>query len=300
MADQMKSAARPAPAEAAASLAAAPAGPAPAEIARLQGLARLVRRDILVMLNRAGSGHTGGSLSVTDILVALFFSKLRHRPQEPTWPERDRFVLSKGHAAPAYYAVLARSGYFDLSQLLTLRQLGSCLQGHPDCTLTPGVEVSTGSLGQGLSVAQGMALGLRLDRRPSRVYAVLGDGEMQEGQVWEALMSCAHYRIDNLCAIIDCNDLQIDGWVREIMNIEPLGDKLRAFGWHTLDVDGHDFAGLLPALEAAEAVKGRPTVILARTVKGKGVSIFEGKAKYHGVAPTDEELAVALRELGEA
>jgi len=301
MANQMKTVAQPASPEAAASLAGEVLSPVPpAELARLRALATQVRRDILMMLHRAGSGHTGGSLSVADILVALFCSKMRHRPQEPTWPERDRFILSKGHAAPAYYAVLARSGYFPLDQLMTLRQLGSCLQGHPDCTLTPGIDVSTGSLGQGLSVAGGLALGLRLDARPSRVYVVLGDGEMQEGQVWEAVMSAAHYKIDNLCAVVDRNELQIDGWVRDVMNVEPLDAKFAAFGWHTISVDGHDFGQLLPALDAAERVKGRPTVILARTVKGKGVSIFEGKAKYHGVAPNDEELAQALRELGEA
>jgi transketolase len=306
MAEQMKSTARPDPVGGAASLvedvsgpAGARRGPSPAELARLGRLARRIRRDILIMLNRAGSGHTGGSLSATDILVALFFSKMRHRPQEPRWPDRDRFVLSKGHAAPAYYAVLAHSGYFPPDELLKLRQLGSCLQGHPDCTLTPGVEVSTGSLGQGLSVASGMALGLRLDGLPSRVYVMLGDGEMQEGQVWEAAMSAAHFKVDNLCAIVDCNDLQIDGLVREVMNIEPLAAKLQAFGWHTIECDGHDIGQVLAALDAAEAVKGRPTAIVARTVKGKGVSIFEGKAKYHGVAPTDEELAQALRELGE-
>jgi transketolase len=300
MADQMKSAARPASPQAASLASDGLSGPPdPAELARLARLARQVRRDIVTMLHKAGSGHTGGSLSVTDILVALFFSKLRHRPQEPTWADRDRFVLSKGHAAPAYYAVLARSGYFPLTELSTLRQLGSCLQGHPDCTLTPGVEVSSGSLGQGLSVAQGMALGLRLDARPSRVYAVLGDGELQEGQVWEAAMSGAHFKLDNLCAVVDCNDLQIDGLVREVMNVEPVRDKFAAFGWHTLDIDGHDLGQLLAALDEAERVKGRPTAVLARTVKGKGVSIFEGKAKYHGVAPNDEELAQALRELGE-
>jgi transketolase len=291
----MKSATRPAAAAAAPSL--DQAAPAPADLARLRELARQIRKDILIMLHRAGSGHTGGSLSATDILVALFFAKMRHRPAEPRWLGRDRFVLSKGHAAPAYYAVLARGGYFDPAELLTLRQLGSCLQGHPDCLLTPGVEVSSGSLGQGLSVAQGMALGLRLDGRPSRVYALLGDGECQEGQVWEAAMSAAHFGLDNLCAVVDANDLQIDGRVSEIMNVQPLAEKFAAFGWHTLECDGHDFAPLLAALDKAETVKGRPTAIIARTIKGKGVSIFEGQVKYHGVAPTDEELALALREL---
>jgi transketolase len=299
MAEQSKSMASPVLSAAAASMADTPglSNPSQAEVARLKGLARQIRRDILIMLNRAGSGHTGGSLSVTDILVALFFSKMRHNPRDHAWPERDHFILSKGHAAPAYYACLARSGYFPMEELSTLRQLGSCLQGHPDCMLTPGVEVSGGSLGQGLSVAGGLALALRLDRKPSRVYVVLGDGECQEGQVWEAAMSTAHFKVDGLCAIVDCNDLQIDGPVREIMNVEPLADKWAAFGWHVQEVDGHDFGQLLPALDAAEQVKGRPSVILAHTVKGKGVSIFEGKVKYHGVAPTDEELARALKEL---
>lgn len=299
MADQMKSAARSASQAATLAADGLAGAPGPAELQRLEALARQIRRDIVTMLHRAGSGHTGGSLSATDLIVALFFGKMRHRPAEPLWSGRDRFVLSKGHAAPAYYAALARAGYFPLEELLTLRQLGSCLQGHPDCILTPGVEVSSGSLGQGLSVAQGIALGLRLDGSSSRVYAILGDGECQEGQVWEAAMSCAHFRIDNLCTLVDCNDLQIDGLVREVMNVEPLADKFAAFGWHVLDIDGHDMSQILAALAAAEQVKGRPTVILARTVKGKGVSIFEGKAKYHGVAPDDEELAQALKELGE-
>jgi transketolase len=297
MADQLKSAARPVASAAAPLREAALPG---AELTRLRDLARQLRRDILVMLHRAGSGHTGGSLSAADIITALFFSKMRHRVSEPTWPDRDRFVLSKGHAAPAYYAALAQCGYFPKDELLTLRRLGSCLQGHPDCLLTPGVEVSTGSLGQGLSVACGLAMGLRLDQRPSRVYVVMGDGEMQEGQVWEAAMSAAHFKVDNLCALIDANDLQIDGPVAEVMGVAPLAEKFAAFGWHTLEIDGHDLGQILPALDAAGQVRGRPTVIVCRTVKGKGVSIFEGKAKYHGVAPTDEELAIALRELDEA
>ncbi len=264
---------------------------------KLKDTARQVRRDTLVMLNRAGSGHTGGSLSSVEILTALFFSKMRHRAHDPCWEERDRFVLSKGHAAPAFYAVLARCGYFPLDQLMTLRKLGSHLQGHPDCKFTPGVEVPTGSLGQGLSMANGMALALRLDGKPSRVYVLLGDGEVQEGQIWEAAMSAAHYKLDNLCAILDHNGLQIDGSVEKVMNIKPLSDKWRAFGWKVIDIDGHDYIQILNALDAAEEIKGQPTMVIAETVKGKGVSFFENKVEYHGVAPTDDELERALKEL---
>lgn len=265
--------------------------------ARLREIARQVRIDIVRMLHAAGSGHLGGSLSATDLLVALFYGRLNHDPANPDWPGRDRFVLSKGHGAPALYAVLARMGYFSLKELLTLRQLGSCLQGHPDCHLTPGVEMSTGSLGQGLSVANGMALANRLDGNPAKVFVLLGDGEIQEGQVWEAAMTAAHYGLDNLTAILDNNRLQIDGFISEIMNIEPITAKWLAFGWHAIDVDGHDFAQILQALDEADQTKGRPSIIVARTIKGKGVSIFENKPEYHGVAPTTEELAVALEEL---
>jgi len=270
------------------------------DAAQLAEIAREMRVDILQMLHAAGSGHTGGSLSAIDLLVALFFGKMNHDPQAPFWPQRDKFVLSKGHGAPAYYAVLSKLGYFDRQELFTLRKFGSCLQGHPDSRCTPGVEVCTGSLGQGLSIANGMALGNRLNHNPGRIYVLLGDGEVQEGQVWEAAMSAAHFRLDNLTALVDNNRLQIDGAVEEIMNVEPLAPKWQAFGWHTIDIDGHDMAQILAALDEAEAVKGQPTIILARTVKGKGVSIFENKVQYHGVAPSDEELAIALKELGAA
>ncbi len=269
------------------------------EPAELAEIARQLRVDILRMLHAAGSGHTGGSLSAIDMLTALFFGKLNHDPQAPGWPQRDKFVLSKGHGAPAYYAVLARAGYFDRQELFTLRKFGSCLQGHPDSRCTPGVEVCTGSLGQGLSIANGMALAHKLNHNPARVYVLLGDGEVQEGQVWEAAMSAAHFRLDNLTALLDNNRLQIDGAVDEVMSIEPLGAKWRSFGWHTIDIDGHDMAAILAALDEADGVRGKPTIILARTVKGKGVSIFENKVQYHGVTPSDEELAIALKELGE-
>lgn len=265
----------------------------------LREKAREVRIEILKMLTLAGSGHTGGSLSAADIVTALYFYKMRHRPDQPDWKERDRFILSKGHAAPLLYTVLALSGYFDKGLLKTLRKIDSPLQGHPSSKMLKGVEISTGSLGQGLSIANGIALGLRLEGIKSKVYCLLGDGEIQEGQVWEAAMTAGHYRLDNLCAIIDNNGLQIDGFCCDVMRIEPLADKWRAFGWHVIDIDGHVMRQILNALNEADSVKGLPTVIIARTIKGKGVSIFEGKAKYHGVAPTEEELKTALKELGE-
>lgn len=267
------------------------------DISRLQEVARQVRLDIVEMLFRAGSGHLGGSLSATDILVALFFWRMRHNPQDPCWLQRDRFVLSKGHAAPALYAVLSRLGYFPREELLTLRQFGSSLQGHPDSACTPGVEVPTGSLGQGLSIANGMALAARLNGGGARIYALLGDGEIQEGQIWEAAMSAAHYRLDNLVAILDRNRLQIDGRTADVMSIEPVAQKWAAFGWHTVEVDGHSIPALLATLQETDHVKDRPSMIVAHTVKGKGVSIFENQAKYHGVAPTKEEFEQALKEL---
>ncbi len=267
------------------------------QLNELKSIARLLRIDVLKMLNEAGSGHTGGSLSAVEIITALYFYKMRHNPKDPKWPDRDRFVLSKGHGAPALYAALARCGYFDFSELMTLRKMGSILQGHPDMNFTPGIDISTGSLGQGLSMANGMALALRLDRRPSRVYVLLGDGEIQEGQVWEAAMAAVHYRLDNLCAIIDYNRLQIDGRVEEVMNIEPIADKWTSFGWEVFLVDGHDFEKIITAFDKAEKVKEKPSLLIARTIKGKGVSFFEDKVEYHGVAPTNDELERALEEL---
>ncbi|HET6514463.1 MAG TPA: transketolase [Thermodesulfovibrionales bacterium] len=267
------------------------------DIPCLCGYARDLRIEILKMLTAAGSGHTGGSLSAVDIVAALYFCKMRHRPDDPSWRERDRFILSKGHAAPLLYAVLALAGYLDKDLLKTLRRVDSPLQGHPSSKLLKGVEVSTGSLGQGLSIANGIALGLKMDGLPSRVYCLMGDGELQEGQIWEAAMSAAHYRLDNLCAIVDNNGLQIDGHCCDVMNVEPITDKWRGFGWNVLDIDGHNMEQILGALDEAEKIKGMPTVIVARTVKGKGVSFFEGKAEYHGVTPTREELERALKEL---
>lgn len=268
-------------------------------IANLEEKARQLRISIVRALHSSQSGHTGGSLSAIDMVTALYFYKMRHNPAEPAWDGRDRFVLSKGHAAPALYAALAEAGYFPKEDMMMLRRLGSHLQGHPDSKATPGVDVCTGSLGQGLSMANGMALGLKVDGRANRVYALLGDGELQEGQVWEAAMAAAHYKLDNLCAMVDANNLQIDGDVAKVMNVAPITDKFSAFGWHVLDIDGHDLGAIVDALDAAETVKGKPTVIVARTVKGKGVSFFENKASYHGVPPSDEELPRALECLGE-
>ena len=267
-------------------------------VTHLEEKARQLRVAIVKTLHKSQSGHTGGSLSAIDMVTALYFHKMRHNPADPAWDGRDRFVLCKGHAAPAQYVALAEAGYFPKEDLMTLRRLGSHLQGHPDSKVTPGVEVCTGSLGQGLSMAVGMALGLRLDQRENRVYALLGDGELQEGQVWEAAMAAAHYKTDNLCAMVDANGLQIDGEVAKVMNVGPIADKFRAFGWQTLEIDGHDMGAILAALDKAETLKGAPTVIVARTVKGKGVSFFENKASYHGVPPSDEELPRALDCLG--
>jgi transketolase len=267
------------------------------DINLLKEKARLLRIEILKMLAEAGSGHTGGSLSAADIVAALYFCKMRHKPKDPRWRERDRFILSKGHAAPVLYAALALSGYFDKPLLKTLRKLGSPLQGHPCSKKLPGVEISTGSLGQGLSIANGIAIGLKLDKLSSRVYCLLGDGEIQEGQVWEAAMTASHYKLDNMCAIIDNNGLQIDGHCSDVMCIEPIVNKWAAFGWHVIDIDGHNMEAILDAFDEAETIKGKPTMIVARTVKGKGVSFFEGKVQYHGVAPTSEELEKALKEL---
>jgi transketolase len=267
------------------------------DIEALQEKAKIMRSEILKMLTESGSGHTGGSLSAADIVTALYFYKMRHNPNDPKWRERDRFILSKGHAAPVLYAALALSGYFDPLLLKTLRKIGSPLQGHPCSTKLPGIEISTGSLGQGLSIANGMALGLKMDKLNSRVYCLLGDGETQEGQVWEAAMTASHYNLDNLCAIIDNNGLQIDGQCCDVMCIEPIVKKWEAFGWNVIDINGHDMKAVIGALDMAETVKKMPTMIVARTVKGKGVSFFENKVEYHGITPTHDELEMALKEL---
>lgn len=269
------------------------------DIQRLEQKAKEIRKDILVMLNKAGSGHIGGSLSACDLVTAIFFAKLRYEPANPRWEDRDRFVLSKGHAAPLLYTTLAHAGFFDRQELSTLRRLGSRLQGHSEYDLTLGVESSAGSLGQGLSLANGMAIAIKLNQRKSRVYVLVSDGDVQEGQFWEAAVTSSHRRLDNLCLIVDNNNIQLDGHVQDIRStIYPLAEKFQAFGWQTFEIDGHDFKQILDALNSAGAIKGKPTVIVAKTIKGKGVSIFEGQVKYHGIAPTDEELALALKELG--
>jgi transketolase len=232
-----------------------------------------------------------------EIITALYFNHLRHDPKNPRWPHRERFILSKGHAAPALYAALAEAGYFPVEELLTLRELGSRMQGHTDMATTPGVEMSSGALGQGLSFAIGTALAARLDRRDYRTYVLLGDGECDEGQVWEAAMAAAHFKLDNTVAIVDRNRLQLDGWTHDIMNSEPLAEKWRSFGWHTVEIDGHDLEQILAALEGAKTVKDKPTAIIARTTKGKGVSFMENNVDFHGKAPTPEEAERALREL---
>lgn len=263
----------------------------------LQQIAKRVRRHIIEMTGAAKSGHPGGSLSAVEILVTLFFSVMRHDPRHPHWEDRDRFILSKGHGCPALYAVLAEAGYTPADQLKTLRKLGSIYQGHPDRRFIPALEASTGSLGQGLSIGLGMALAARLDGKSYRTYVVLGDGESQEGQIWEAAMFAAYHKVDNLVAIVDYNKIQLDGFVKDIMELEPFADKWRSFGWHVIELDGHNIAALQKAFAEAESVKGKPAVIIAHTIKGKGVSFMENEPKYHGIAPTPEEVELALKEL---
>ncbi len=272
---------------------------AQAKIKELEGKAKVIRRHIIEMIGRCGSGHPGGSLSAADILAVLYFHKLRHDPKNPKWDDRDRFVLSKGHAAPVLYATLAEAGYFPKSYLKTLRQIGSSLQGHVDMISLPGIEMSTGSLGQGFSAANGMALAARLDGKKCRVYAMIGDGESQEGQIWEAAMAAGHYKLDNLTVILDHNKYQIDGHVEEIKGIQPIADKWRAFRFNVIDnVNGHDMKAIVKALDDGESAKGRPTIIIAETVKGKGVSFMENNPlDFHGKAPTKEEVIKALEEL---
>ena len=265
--------------------------------AGLKEMARKLRRHVITMTATAGSGHPGGSLSAADIITALYFRVLRHNPENPQWSERDRFILSKGHAAPILYGALAEAGYFPVAELATLRRLDSRLQGHTDRNLTPGVEMSAGSLGLGLSFAIGVALAARLDSKPYRTYALLSDGECEEGQTWEAALAGAHFNLDNLTAIVDCNGIQLSGRTCDIMNLEPLVRKWQAFGWHVIDIDGHDFDQILTAFSKAEKTNGKPTVIIARTTKGKGVSFMEDNVVFHGKAPTWEEAEKALREL---
>ncbi|HSW58344.1 MAG TPA: transketolase [Dehalococcoidales bacterium] len=263
----------------------------------MQNYARKIRRDIVTMIGSAGSGHPGGSLSSVEILTVLYFGVMRHDPQNPNWEERDRFILSKGHAAPVLYSTLCQSGYLPEAELCTLRKIDSRLQGHPECHITPGVEMSAGALGQGLSFGIGMALAGRLDKKDYYTYVLLGDGELNEGQIWEAAMAASHFKLDHLIAIVDNNRLQIDGWTKDVMNVEPLKDKWASFGWEVFEADGHDIPDLTGVLEKARQVQGKPSVIIARTVKGKGVSYMENNADFHGKAPTADELKIALKEL---
>ena len=269
---------------------------------RLEAVARACRVQILRMLAHAGSGHPGGSLSVIDILVTLFFGRLRHDPKRPDWPDRDRVVLSKGHAVPALYSVLAAAGYFPEKLLVTLRKLGSPLQGHPDRMALPGIEAATGSLGQGLSISLGLALGLKLAGSSARVYCVLGDGEIQEGQVWEAAMSAPKlgqpaHALDNLVVILDYNKIQLDDFVKKVLDLEPVIAKWQSFGWPVVEIDGHDVTQIAKALDQAEATRGTPTFVVAHTVKGKGVPFMENDPEWHGKAPKPAEAIAAIREV---
>lgn len=268
------------------------------DIERLEEQAVQLRRDIVEMIHAAKAGHPGGSLSAVDMITALYFHVMRIDPQNPRWEDRDRFVLSKGHACPALYAALARRGFFDPKHLTTLRQYHSILQGHPDMNKTPGIDISSGSLGNGLAIGVGMAMSGRLHHQDYMTYVMLGDGEVQEGMVWEAAMAAHHHDLGNLVAIVDCNGVQINGWVNEIMTVEPLADKWRAFGWNVVEVNGHNMKDLLTVLHTAKTMR-HPTVILMRTVKGRGVSFMEDDCKWHGNSPSDEELVQAILEIGE-
>jgi transketolase len=270
------------------------------DLQRMRATAVELRRTILQMIAKAGSGHPGGSLSMVELLVGLYWYKLRHNPKQPEWPDRDLFYLSKGHGVPALYAVLAAQGYFPKEELGTLRRFRTRLQGHPERGSVPGIEIAAGSLGQGLSMANGVAMADRLDGRRRRIFCLMGDGEIQEGQVWEAAMTANHHKLDAVCAIIDANQLQQNGPVREIKVIEPLAAKWRAFGWHTIEIDGHDIAQVVTAYDDAEKIKGEPQAIIARTVKGKGVSFMELNPAWHGVAPKPDELERALKEIDAA
>ena len=264
----------------------------------LAAVCKRMRRDIVTMIGKAGSGHPGGSLSAVEIVVALYYRIMRHKPADPAWPGRDRFILSKGHAAPVLYAVLAECGYFPKSECGTLRQIDSHLQGHADRTSTPGVEMSSGSLGQGLSFAVGSALAGRLDKASWRVYALLSDGECDEGQTWEAAMAAGHFKLDNLTAIVDKNRIQLSGFTKDIMDSDPLDKKFDAFKWNVINIaDGNDIHQVLDSLHLAMDFKGKPTVVIANTIKGKGVSFMENNVDFHGKAPNAEQLEKALQEL---
>ena len=270
------------------------------EILNLDLMAVKVRKHIIEMLYQAKSGHPGGSLSAVDALVALYFVHMRHNPKNPSDPDRDRFILSKGHAAPALYAVLGECGYFQVDELLNLRKVDCILQGHPVCTRTPGVEASTGSLGHGLSFANGVAIAGKIDKKDYKVYVMLGDGETGEGQVWEAAAVASHYKLDNITAMIDRNFLQIDGNTEDVLRLESVRDRWEAFGWNTIEIDGHDIKKILDALKQADKLKKKPTVIILNTTKGKGVSFMENNVDFHGVPPNELERNIAIKELDDA
>ncbi len=260
-----------------------------------------LRCDILEMIHRAGSGHPGGSLSSVEILTALYFGDIiKVDPENPDWDDRDRFILSKGHINPALYAVLARKGFFPTEWLMTLRRLGSHLQGHPHASLVPGMDCSSGSLGQGLSVANGIAKAMKFRGKDARVYCLMGDGELQEGQIWEAAMTAVHYKLDNVCGIVDYNLVQLDGTTDEVMTLGDVPAKWRSFGWNVIECDGHDVESIIAAFRQAEATKGVPSVLVAHTIKGKGVSFMEGQCDWHGAAPNDDQLSIALDEIRKA
>lgn len=267
-------------------------------IQNLEDKAREMRKDIVVMIGEAQSGHPGGSLSAADILAALYFSVMRYDVSNPRWEDRDRFILSKGHASPALYAALAEAGFYPKEDITTFRKINSHLQGHPDMKKLAGVDFTTGSLGQGISAANGMALAAKLDNKDYRIFCLIGDGESEEGQIWEGAMASAHYKLDNVTAITDFNGLQIDGPNCEVMTVTPLPDKWRAFGWNVIEVDGHNFTELLDALSPDRKVEGKPTMIIAHTIKGKCVSFMEGVCDWHGKAPSEDQVRQALAELG--
>ncbi len=267
------------------------------ETENFEKISKEIRKSIIEMVYNAKSGHPGGALSITDILTVLYFYELNVNVNNPKYENRDRLVLSKGHSSPALYAVLAEKGFFPKNDLKTFRKIDSYLQGHPDMNKVPGVDMSSGSLGQGLSVSNGMALGAKLDRKDYRVYCILGDGEIEEGQVWEAAMTASHYNLDNLCVIVDNNGLQIDGKTKDVMNSEPIDKKFEAFGFNVINIDGHNFEEIVNAFEKAKQTKERPTAIIAKTVKGKGISFMENEVSWHGKAPNDEQYNLAMNEL---
>lgn len=268
------------------------------DITELEKIANEIRKGIIEEVYAGKSGHPGGSLSCVDILTVLYFNQMNINPSNPKAKERDRFVLSKGHASPALYSTLATRGYFEKEKLLTFRGIDSILQGHPDMKHIPGVDMSTGSLGQGLSCANGMAMSSKMNKEGFRVYALVGDGEIEEGQIWEACMSASHYKLDNLCVIVDNNNLQIDGEINEVMSSYPIDKKFESFGFNVINVDGHDIEELINAFNTAKTVKGKPTAIIAKTIKGKGVSFMENQVGWHGKAPNEEQYNEAIKELG--